>query len=319
MPQGGFLISERGGKIFRITAGRKEEIVGLPTVYAIGQGGLLDIELHPQFTKNNMLFFAYTTKVRKGYTTAVARSRLVANRLQDTKTIFVANGARSSKIHFGSRISFLADNTLLVTIGDRGNRNNGQDLSTHPGSLIRIDQNGNPPANNPRYRRDNALPELYSIGHRNAQALVVAADQSIYLIEHGPRGGDELNRIVPGKNYGWPIVTFGREYVSNAKIGIEQSAPGYEDSLFHWTPSIAPSGMLIYSGALFPQWKGDIFLGALAGQHIVRLRLANNTVIQNESILHKKYGRIRDIKEDKDGNIYFVTDSEAGALYKITR
>lgn len=320
LPDGDLLISERPGSLWRISNGTKTQIKGLPPIAAVGQGGLLDIELARDFRTSRQLFFSYSAEVgRSSYATTIAKANLRSDRLESVQTIFVANNPHASGIHFGSRISQLADGTLVFSIGDRGRRNDAQNTAVHAGSLLRIDTNGNPPADNPFIDDPRYAPELYSIGHRNIQGLAVAADGSLFAHEHGPMGGDEVNLIVRGGggNYGWPIITFGREYRTNKKIGRGVSAPGYEQPLLHWSPSIAPSGMMIYSGKRFPRWQGNIFVGALAGEHIVRLTYRGNGIMNTERLLTKSFGRIRDIKEDNDGDIYFITDSRRGAIYRI--
>lgn len=320
LPDGDFLVSERRGRLWRISDGRKVEITGLPSVAAVGQGGLLDIELARDFAATGRVFFSYSARVERGaYSTAIARAVLRGDQLSGLRTIFVANNSHASGHHFGSRVLQLADGSLVFSIGDRGRRNDAQDGKIHAGSVLRIDANGNAPADNPFIGDGAYLPELYSIGHRNIQGMALASDGSLLAHEHGPQGGDEVNRIIGGRNYGWPRVTYGGEYRTGEKIGVGVSASGYEEPLLQWTPSIAPSGMLIYSGKHFPRWQGNIFAGALAGKHIARLTYDGNKIIDEEKLLDNAFGRIRDIKEDDDGNIYFITDERRGGLYRITK
>lgn len=321
LPDNDFLISERGGRLWRISArtGEKAEVDGLPPVVAVGQGGLLDVEVSSDFLTTNLLFFSHSTKTSGGgYATAISRAVLRQNSLSDVRTIFVANNPHTSGIHFGSRIAEMADGTLLFSVGDRGRRDDAQNPALHAGSVLRIDKNGAPPADNPFVGQSGYAPEMYSTGHRNIQGLAIAYGTFVLAHEHGPMGGDEVNRIIGGKNYGWPHVTFGQEYRTRQKIGTGTSAAGYEAPLFQWTPSIAPSGMLIYSGKRFPRWSGNIFVGALAGQHVARLTYMSNTIIREEKLLEDDFGRIRDLKEDKNGIIYFITDARSGGLYRIT-
>ncbi len=319
LPGGDMLISERGGTLYRYHNQERHQVTGLPAIRAFGQGGLLDFEPHPNFARNNLILFSFTEKRSEGYGTSVARAKLVGNALEELRIIFRAQPSSFSKLHFGSRISFLADGTLLVSLGDRGTRHEAQNLTNHNGTLVRININGSAPINNPFVNRSALRSEIYSYGHRNIQGLAVEpGSENIYLHEHGPRGGDEINLVVKGRNYGWPRVTYGKEYATNAKIGIGNSAPGYIDPLLQWTPSIAPSGLMIYSGRRFPRWRGHLFVGALAGRYIARVELSQGRALERERLLEKELGRIRDIKEDQDGNIWFITDERRGSLYKIS-
>ena len=320
LPDGGFLVSERDGQLWRVNADARQEIVGVPEVAAVGQGGLLDIEVSHDFATTRQIFFSYSASVgEQQYTTVIAKAVLERNALSAVETIFTGNNAHDSGRHFGSRITKLADGTLLFSMGDRGRRDDAQNSTRHAGSILRIDKNGAAPADNPFVYNAAFAPEIFSIGHRNIQGMAVDGAGNIFAHEHGPMGGDELNRIVGGKNYGWPIVSHGKEYFSRKDIGEGSAAPGYERPLRHWTPSIAPSGMMIYSGRLFPEWAGDFFLGALAGKHMVRLTLANGAVVNEEKLFENTYGRIRDIKEDSNGIIYFITDEKRGGIYRIVR
>jgi len=318
LPDNTLLVSERRGRLWRVAEGERSEIGGLPAIANVGQGGLLDIEIARNFATSRELFFSYSREMAVGsYTTAIGRATLRGNQLSNVTTLFSANNAHSSGIHFGSRISELPDGTLVFSMGDRGRRHDAQAGDLHAGSLLRIDRNGRPPADNPFIGNALFRPELYSIGHRNIQGLAIDAVGAIFAHEHGPRGGDELNRITKGRNYGWPEITYGREYRTNAKIGRGVSAPGYASPLRYWIPSIAPSGMMIYSGKQFPNWRGNIFIGALAAEHIARLVYNNGIIVHEEKLLTREFGRIRDIKEDNNGTIYFITDERNGALYRI--
>ena len=319
LPRGDMLISERNGILYRYHNQERRQVTGLPPIGAFGQGGLLDFEPHPNFVRNNLIFFSFAEKRSDGYGTSVASAKLNDNTLRELRIIFRAQPSSFSRLHFGSRISFLADGTLLVSLGDRGARHEAQDLTNHYGTLIRINIDGSIPQDNPFVNRKRLRPEIYSYGHRNIQGLAVeTATGNIYLHEHGPRGGDEINLVKIGGNYGWPRVTYGKEYATNAKIGFGSSAPGYVDPLLQWTPSIAPSGLMIYSGKRFPQWQGHLFVGALAGKYIARVEPISGGARERERLLERELGRIRDIKEDQDGNIWFITDERRGGLYKIS-
>ena len=319
LSRGDTLITERNGALYRYRNQERRQVTGLPAISAFGQGGLLDIEPHPNFSRNNLIFFSFAEKRSKGYGTSVARAKLVGNTLEELRIIFRAQPPSFSKLHFGSRISFLADGTLLISLGDRGARQEAQNLTNHYGTLIRINIDGSVPQDNPFVNRSALRSEIYSYGHRNIQGLAVEpATENIYLHEHGPRGGDEINLVMMGRNYGWPRVTYGKEYATNAKIGFGNSAPGYIDPLLQWTPSIAPSGLMIYSGKRFPKWQGHLFVGALAGKYIARVELIRGKAREREQLLKRELGRIRDIKEDQDGNIWFITDERRGGLYKIS-
>ena len=321
LPDGSLLITERGGGLVYYSEGEAVAIADAPEVAAIGQGGMLDVAVAPDFDDNGLIFVSYSQPVGRGARTAVARGRLnlARQRLDDVDIIFESKSASTSEIHFGSRLAFLQDGTLLVTIGDRGSRQSAQDMSNHAGAVIRIDENGDAPDDNPFAQRDDALPELFSIGHRNAQGLFVDDAGNIWLNEHGPRGGDEINIVEGGINYGWPTVSFGREYSNNAPIGLGVSAPGLRDPLLEWTPSIAPSGMMRYAGDMFAEWRGDLFIGALAGRHIRRVRVRDGRAQEQEVILDRRIGRVRDIMEAKDGSIYVITDKSFGELYRLAR
>ena len=319
LPDGDFLVSERRGRLWLVSDGNKTEIRGLPPIAAVGQGGLLDIEPSADFATTRRLFFSYSTRAaRRGeFTTAIAKATLRGTMLTNMTTIFVANNSHASGIHFGSRISELTDGTLVFSVGDRGRRHDAQNGALHAGSILRIDANGRAPRDNPFVNNSAYAPEIFTVGHRNIQGMAVDARGNLFTHEHGPRGGDELNRIISGKNYGWPAVTYGKEYRTNKQIGVRHPVAGYESPLRYWIPSIAPSGMMVYSGKKFPRWSGNIFVGALAAKRISRLTYTNGSIAREEKLLHNEFGRIRDIKEDKDGFIYFITDESRGALYRI--
>ena len=318
LPDGDLLITERRGRLLRIGAdGRRHHIEGLPRIAAVGQGGLLDLVLDPDFARNRLLYFSYSEQFGSGQRTAVARAELAGDRLLGLRRIFAMNRASSGGRHFGARLAFLPDGDLLVTVGDRGQRHRAQDPSDHAGSVLRMRPDGSPSPRTVALAIPDAAPEVFTFGHRNAQGLALhPATGDIWIHEHGPRGGDEINILRGGANYGWPVVTHGREY-SGPRIGVGTEAPGMEPPLLHWTPSIAPSGMAFYTGTEFPRWRGDLFVGALAGRHLRRVVVRDGAVVEQELLLEGSLGRIRDVREGPDGRLWLLTDERRGALYRL--
>ena len=318
LPGGGMLVTERPGRLLRMRAdGSARPIGGLPPVAAAGQGGLMDLALDPGFADNRRLYFSYTEQVEGGWRTAVARAELAGDRLVALRRIFAMNRASSDGRHFGSRLAFLADGDLVVTVGDRGQRHWAQDPSNHAGSVLRIRPDGSPSPRTAALAIPGAAPEVFTFGHRNPQGLAIhPATGAIWIHEHGPRGGDEINVLRGGGNYGWPVVTHGREYAGGS-IGVGTEAPGMEPPLLHWTPSIAPSGMAFYTGTGFPRWRGDLFVGALAGRHLRRVVLRRGAVVAQEVLLEDRLGRIRDVRQGPDGRLWLLTDEARGGLYRI--
>ena len=318
LPDGDLLVTERRGRLLRIGAdGRRHPIEGLPRVAAVGQGGLLDLVLDPDFARNRLLYLSYSEQFGGGLRTAVARAELAGDRLVALRRIFAMNRASSGGRHFGSRLAFLPDGDLLVTVGDRGQRHRAQDPSDHAGSVLRLRPDGTASPRTVALAIPGAAPEVFTFGHRNAQGLALhPATGGIWIHEHGPRGGDEINILRGGANYGWPVVTYGREY-SGPSIGVGSEAPGMEPPLLHWTPSIAPSGMAFYTGAGFPRWRGDLFVGALAGRHLRRVVVRDGAVVGQEVLLEGSVGRIRDVRQGPDGHLWLLTDERRGALYRI--
>ena len=317
LPDGDILITELRGKLFRYTSGSLSEVTGIPDVAAVGQGGLLDIAVHPDFTVNQLVYFTYSTRFDGGAGTALGRGRLEGNRLRNTKEIFRMNKASSTGHHFGSRIVFGPEGYIYMSIGDRGERNRAQDTQDHAGSVLRLRDDGSPTPDNPWREEERAVPELFTIGHRNIQGMAVHPRTGrIWTHEHGPRGGDEINILTAGKNYGWPLISYGDEYGSGRPVG-PNSAPGLEQPLLYWKPSIAPSGMTFYTGDHFPGWEGDLFAGALAGQHLRRVRIRNGSVTEEEILLQGAIGRIRDVSLGPDGKLYLLTDERNGGLFRI--
>ncbi|HRJ25192.1 MAG TPA: PQQ-dependent sugar dehydrogenase, partial [Thauera sp.] len=281
-------------------------------------GGLLDVVPSPSFAQDGLIVFSYAEPTQRGARTAVARARLDLERLElrEVQRIFAQNEDPSGNQHFGSRLVFAADGTLFVTLGDRGGaRERAQALDSHIGKVVRIALDGSVPPDNPFVGRAGVLPEIWSYGHRNIQGAALHPQTGeLWTHEHGPQGGDEINRALPGLNYGWPEVTYGREYVTGRKIGQGSSRDDVEPPLLQWTPSIAPSGMSFYTGERFPQWKGNVLVGALRYQLVARLVLDGNEVRHEERLLAELGRRIRDVRQGPDGYVWVVDESEGRIL-----
>jgi len=325
LPDGRLLVTERPGRLRLVDADfeiHPEPLTGVPTAFARGQGGLLDVVLHPDFADNNLVYLSYAYLAEGGAGTAVARGRLAERGLEDTEVIFQSNGLGSGGRHFGSRLLFDNDGYLFVTHGDRGERHEAQNLANHTGTLIRLHDDGRVPEDNPFVGRDDAMPEIFSFGHRNAQGIALHPETGVvWQHEHGPRGGDELNIIRPGGlNYGWPEVTDGVEYATGRSIGVDvDAAPeAIETPVWVWTPSIAPSGMAFYDGDAFPEWQGNLLVGALAYQLLARLELDGEEVVHEERLLQGDIGRIRDVRVGPDGLVYLLTDAGNGGIYRLS-
>ena len=320
LPDGNILVTERPGRLRIIKQGQlqSEAIPGLPTITAKGQGGLLDVTLHPDYSKNGWIYFSYVAGIGNKFGTEVGRGRLVDNQIIDWQTLFRLQPKSSSGRHFGSRLLFDRDNYLYISLGDRGERFRAQDLNDHAGSLIRLHDDGSLPADNPFINQQRKQAEIYSYGHRNIQgAAVNPSTGKIWEHEHGPQGGDELNIIEAGKNYGWPVITYGKEYGSGDDIGEGTHKAGMQQPIYYWVPSIAPSGMAFYNGDQFPAWRGNLFIGSLKFRTLVRLELDGNTVIREERLLKDKLGRIRDVQVGPDGYIYLLSDQKNGKLVRL--
>ncbi|MDH4260036.1 MAG: PQQ-dependent sugar dehydrogenase [Gammaproteobacteria bacterium] len=321
LPDGRMLVTERPGRLRYVTmkGDVSEPISGVPAVYAEGQGGLLDVALDPDFSGNSMIYLAYAERGDGDVNgTAVARAKLDGARLTDLKVIFRQSPKVKSKHHFGSRLVFARDGNLFVTLGERNSeRQSAQDLGTHLGKIVRITKDGTVPADNPFAGRAGALPEIWSLGHRNVQgATIDPATGRFWAVEHGPRGGDEVNLPEAGRNYGWPVITYGTEY-SGPAIGEGTAKAGLEQPLYYWVPSIATSGMTFYTGDVHPEWKGSLFVGALAAELVARLEFgADGKVTAEERFPVGE--RVRDIRQGPDGALYLVTDEDAGRLLRLT-
>ena len=319
LPDGRMLVTERPGRLRLIADGRlqRKAISGVPKVAARGQGGLLDVVLHPGYAANGWLYLSFAAPSRRGAHTAVVRARLDGNRLVDLETIFSANNISSGTGHFGSRLAFGGDGKLYVTVGERRDSDRAQDLDAHNGTTVRLNDDGTVPGDNPFLNTAGALPEIYSYGHRNPQGLARhPGSGAIWLNEHGPQGGDEVNIVKAGVNYGWPVITFGRSY-SGFRIGEGSAKPGMEQPVLHWTPSIAPSGMAFYTGDKFPAWRGNLFVGSLKFRHLVRIELDGERVVAQERLLENAFGRVRDVRQGPDGLLYLLTDQDDGVLIRL--
>ncbi|MEW9921899.1 PQQ-dependent sugar dehydrogenase [Marimonas sp. MJW-29] len=317
LPEGGALVTERDGRLLHATREDLREIGGVPRVATQGQGGLLDITLARDFEQTRTLFLTYAKPQGGGSGTALARAIFPqgATQLEDVIELFAMKPGSSGSRHFGSRVVEAPDGTLFVTIGDRGDRPAAQDLSRHNGTIVRVTRDGRIPADNPFVNQAGALPEIWSYGHRNPQGAGLDLQGNLWTAEHGARGGDEVNLVKRGANYGWPVISYGVHY-SGAKIGEGTSKPGMEQPVFYWDPSIAPSGLLVYSGKMFPDWRGHMFVGSLKFDYISRL--SGSPFREVEQIRTPHTSRVRDIVEAPDGSIWFISVGE-GAVFRITR
>jgi glucose/arabinose dehydrogenase len=321
LPDGRLLVTERAGRLRIVDKAGKlsAPLSGVPRVFAQGQGGLLDVALDPAFAQNRTIYLSYSEPDdSRNAGTAVARATLGDAGLSDVKVIYRQQPKVSGSGHFGSRIVFRRDGTMFITQGERMRyREQAQDLQSLLGKVVRINKDGTIPKDNPFLGRDDARPEIWSYGHRNVQAAALHPDTGeLWTIEHGARGGDELNRPQPGRNYGWPVITYGVDY-SGAKIGIGTAKAGMEQPLYYWDPVIAPSGALFYTGNAFPAWKGSLFVGSLQPGALVRLTLRDNRVTGEERFLGELNERIRDVAQGPDGAIYVVTDSPSGKVLRL--
>ena len=316
LPDGSVIVTEKRGRLFIASKdGSKRRIRGLPEIVEDGQGGLLDIVVARDFEQSQEVFFTHVKTVEDGLGTAVTVARLdvADSRLKDVRTIFEMTGGDFGGRHFGSRIRESDDGRLFVTIGDRGDRPSAQDLSRHNGSVLRINRDGSVPRDNPFIT--GAAPEIWSYGHRNPQGMDIANDGTIWIAEHGAKGGDEVNLVRKAANYGWPIISYGTHY-SGAKIGVGTEQDGMQQPVHYWDPSIAPSGLLVYNGEMFPEWQGDLFVGSLKFDYISRLD--GDPVAEVEQLQNADTRRVRDIREAPDGSIWFISEDRKG-IFRISR
>lgn len=315
LPGSGFLVTERKGRLTRVNAaGQRVRVTGVPKVVAGGQGGLLDVMVPRDFAQSRQVFLSYSKSQRNGSGTALVVGRLSpnGNRLTNLTTIFEMAGSNNNR-HFGGRIVEGANGFIFLTIGERGQRDEAQNRANHNGTVIRIARNGAVPGNNPFTGIPNVRPEIWSYGHRNPQGAALDLKGRLWINEHGAKGGDEVNRVIKGQNFGWPVVAYGRHY-SGAKIGIGTSGSGMKQPAHYWDPSIAPSGMMIYSGKLWPAWRGNFFIGSLKFNYISRLD--PNRGWREETIRNRQTIRVRDVREAPDGSIWFLSVGN-GAIYRM--
>jgi glucose/arabinose dehydrogenase len=330
LPGGDMLVTERAGRLRLVRNGRlvPEPVQGLPRLRTGGQGGLLEVMLHPAFASNRLVYLTYSKPNADSTqgTTAVARARFENDRLTDVREIFEAKVWSQGRGHHGSRLAFDRNGYLFITLGDRqvppqGNleAHPAQDLTNHFGKTIRLRDDGTIPEDNPFVARADALPEIWTYGHRNVQGLVIHPESGdLFTTEHGPQGGDELNNLQPGKNYGWPVIGFGVNYRTGAAIHTGTHRAGMEQPLHVWVPSIGTSGLMIYTGDRFPQWRGNIFAGGMVGEQLVRLTMDGRRVTNQETLV-QRMGRIRDVRQGPDGFIYLVLEDRSGAPTPIVR
>src|SRR5258706_1181626 len=320
LPDGRMLVTERAGRLRVVKDGKlvPRPVQGLPQVTEHGQGGLHDVVAHPQFAANQLIYLAYAARGRDGVGTELARGKLVGERLENVEVLFRQAPKGTSGIHFGGRIVFDRAGYLYLTLGERGEKERAQKPDDHAGSVIRLHDDGRVPADNPFVGKPGWKPEKLDLGHRNQQGAALHPQTGmLWTHEHGPHGGDEINIIRPGTNYGWPVITYGANYVTGTRIGEGTSKPGMAQPLYYWVPSIAPSGMAFYTGEQFPKWKGNLFVGALRDQMLVRLVLDGEKVAKEERLLKGVLGRVRDVRNGPDGFIYLLTDESNGVMARL--
>ena len=323
LPDGSLLVTEKPGRM-RVVSATGEvgpSIDGVPDVDDARQGGLLDVALSPDFDADRTIFWSFTEPRENGNGTSVARGVLSEDgtSLDSVQVILQTQPTYDNNLHFGSRFVFAEDGTMFVTVGERSDtttRHQAQELDSHYGKVLRIQQDGSPAPGNPFIDQEEARPEIWSYGHRNPQAAALDAQGRIWVVEHGPRGGDEVNLAEEGKNYGWPVISYGINYSGTPITGAETQRAGLEQPVYYWDPVIAPSGAQFYSGEAFPEWQGSLFVGALRGARLVRLVIEDDRVVGEEHLLADRQQRVRDVRQGLDGELYVVTDG--GELWRIT-
>jgi glucose/arabinose dehydrogenase len=321
LPDGRMLVTERVGRLRIIDKDGSldpEPVVGVPEAFVAAQAGLMEVLLDPDFARNQWLYLSYAYGTEEANNTRLARGRLVDGQLLDVEVLFSALPAKAGAAHYGGRMVFLPDQTLVLTLGDGFDwREQAQNPANHLGKIVRLHRDGSVPADNPLVGQAGAAPEIYSLGHRNVQGIYYDARlQRLYSHEHGPRGGDELNLIEPGHNYGWPLITYGVDY-TGAQISPYTELPGLQQPLLHWTPSVAPSGLTLYRGALFAQWQGDLFASTLAERSVRRMRMVQGQLAGQEVLFEELDERIRDVRSGPDGALYLLTDNAQGRVLRV--
>lgn len=325
LPDGRALVTERPGRLRIIGKDNKlsDPVAGVPEVAAVGQGGLLDVVLSPDFAKDNLVYFSFAEpRGAAGSSTSVARGKFVEKdgkaSIEDVKVIFRQEPARLGGFHFGSRLVFARDGNLFITTGERNLKTPSQDLTNHIGKIIRVTPDGSVPKDNPFLSDKNVKPEIWSYGHRNVQGAALNPQTGkLWITEHGPRGGDEINVPLAGENYGWPVIGFGVDY-SGAKIHESTQKDGMEQPIHQWTPSIGPSGAMFYTGNLFPEWRGNFFTGSLVFTSLYRMEVDGEKVVKEEPMLEQLGDRIRDVRQAADGSIWLLTDARNGKVLRLT-
>ncbi|TQV83504.1 PQQ-dependent sugar dehydrogenase [Denitrobaculum tricleocarpae] len=318
LPDGTMLVTERPGRLNIVREGEAPKPVsGVPEVVESGQGGMLDVVLHPDFESNQLIYLSYSGAGEGGAGTEVVRGRLEGDALTDVEQIFAVEAKSGGGRHFGSRLMFGADGMLYITSGDRGDPDRAQDLKDHAGKVIRVTADGEVPDDNPFKDNADAHPEIYSWGHRNPQGMALQPGTNrIWTVEHGPRGGDELNLVEAGTNFGWPVITYGRSY-AGFSIGEGTSKSGMAQPVTYWVPSISPSGLAFYDGEAFPEWEGNLFVGGLSARALIRMELVGERVVHQEQLLVDYDERVRDVRQGPDGLLYLLIDDSEGSLIRL--
>jgi aldose sugar dehydrogenase len=320
LPDGRVLVTERSGRLLLLADGGVTEVAGAPRAHVQNQGGLLDVVLHPDHAANGWIYLTYSKGDSTATVPALARARLEGDRLVGLEDLFESNTYTSPGRHYGSRVLFLPDGTLLMTIGDRGaNPERAQDTRDHSGTIVRLNADGTAPGDNPFVGNPAYAPEIYSYGHRNVQGIVRhPVTGEIWVTEHGPRGSDELNRIEPGRNYGWPVASLGRDYRTQEQFGRREWPAGMAPPAFEFLPTLAPSGLAVVQAPGFHEtWQGNLLAGGLRAQRVLRLVIEDREVVHAEELLLHRIGRIRDVRQGPDGFVYVASEGERGGVYRL--